>query len=64
MKVDFATGLILMAVIISIGAVGQCAFAMWLYHRDGGTRTTKSILRDAFIAFFSPLRSIWNRKGG
>lgn len=64
MKVDLATGLILMAAIISIGAVGLCAFAIWLYHRDGGTRTTKKILRNAFIAFFAPLRSIWNRIGG
>lgn len=55
MKIDFATGLILICVIISIGSIGQCAFAIWLYHRDGGTKSTKNILRDALNTFFAPL---------
>ena len=58
MKIDLTTGLILMGVIISAGSIGQCVFAIWLYHRDGGTRSTKIILRDALSAFFSPLISI------
>ena len=55
MKIDLSTGLVLMAFIIAAGSIGQCAFAIWLYHRDGGARSTKNILRDALSAFYAPL---------
>ncbi|MCX7193918.1 MAG: hypothetical protein NTY60_09915 [Proteobacteria bacterium] len=63
MKIDLTTGLVLMGAIISAGAIGMCAFAIWLYHKDGGTRSTKNILRDALTAYFAPLISIWKWMG-
>lgn len=63
MKIDLTTGLILMCVIISAGSIVQCSFAIWLYHRDGGTRSTKIIFRDALRTFFAPAISTLKRKG-
>lgn len=60
MNIDLATGLIIMSAIISICAILQCTFAIWLYHNDGGTRSTKIILRDGVIALFLPLKSLLN----
>ena len=59
MKIDLATGMVLMCTIIAAGSIGMCAFAIWLYHRDGGQRSTKTIVLNALGSFFAPLISIW-----
>lgn len=61
MKLDLTTGLILLCAIMAIGSIGMCAFAIFLYHRDGGTRSTKTILSDAMQACFPSLSVIWER---
>ena len=55
--------------IICLLAIGLTAVAIHLYHRDGGSKSTRQIFSEAVIGYFMPLtliyrwiRQIFNRK--
>lgn len=57
--IDFATGIILTAGFISIFVIGLTSVGVWLYHRDGGSKSTGQILKGALIKFVAPLTTAW-----
>lgn len=55
--------------IICVVAIGLTAVSISLYHRDGGSKSTKQIVMEGVVGYFAPLifiytlaRKLFNRK--